>query len=37
MFSSTEQVVLAALSEAGDSLDVEWVPGPRSGQGLNVV
>ena len=27
MFSSTKQAVLAALSKAGDSLEVGWVPG----------
>jgi hypothetical protein len=30
MFSSTKQVVLAALSEAGDSIEAGLVPGPRA-------
>jgi hypothetical protein len=30
MFSSTKQVVLAALGGAWDSLKAEWVPGPRA-------
>jgi hypothetical protein len=30
MFSSIKQVVLAALSEARDSLEAGWVPGPRA-------